>query len=95
MSKPTPEDVKRAFPECCALVDEFRAVFGPEVKPLFMREGDREIGRRTPDGNAVPLSQMVLADKVEEKEARPVRARTRDKWKAAAPKPAPKYIEEP
>lgn len=92
--KMTPEEIKQAFPECCRIVDEFREVFGPDVKPLYMCEGGKEIGRRPERSpTAVKVSQMVFEEKPKEKKAPPARVRNRDKWEAGAPKP--KYIEEP
>lgn len=65
----TTEEIKRDFPECCAVVDEFRAVFGPEVKPTYMSEGGNEVGRSKSgddEPTAVPVSKMVFQDKEEE-----------------------------
>ena len=54
------EQIRREFPICTAAADEFRAVFGPEVKILFMQEAGREMGRPSPPGNVVRLDQFVI-----------------------------------
>lgn len=50
-------DNRAAFPETAELMDELRAVFGPDVKLVWASEGGREIGVRGPDG--VPVTHEV------------------------------------
>lgn len=45
-------DNRAAFPVTAKLVDELRAVFGPDVKLMWASEGGREIGTRGPQGVA-------------------------------------------
>lgn len=37
---------RAAFPFAAAIVDQLRAVFGPEVKVSYASENGREVGRR-------------------------------------------------
>lgn len=39
-------DNRAAFPATAAVVDEFRAAFGTDVKLVFAEEGGRTIGRK-------------------------------------------------
>lgn len=51
------ESNRAAFPETAKLVDELRAVFGPDVKLVWASEGGREIGKRFADG--VPVTRAA------------------------------------
>lgn len=44
------EEVRRDFPECCAIADKFRAVFGNQVKFIYANENGKEIGNRGEPG---------------------------------------------
>lgn len=41
---------REAMPNVAKIVDEFRAVFGPEVKVTYCKEGGIEKGKRMPEG---------------------------------------------
>lgn len=48
------EQIRRDFPECASIIDEFRETFGPEVKPLYFSEAGKTMGRPQPfDGTDV------------------------------------------
>lgn len=44
------EEVRRDYPECCAIADKFRAVFGNQVKLIYAKENGMEIGKRGEPG---------------------------------------------
>ncbi|MBY0499311.1 MAG: hypothetical protein K2P74_06845 [Nitrosomonas sp.] len=64
------DEVRRLFPECVGVADQFREVFGPGVKLTYAEEGGRSIGKRSvsdPDvtvGLKDILFGCSLADKV-------------------------------
>lgn len=39
------EQVRQLFPEACRLAGEVRAVFGDDVKLVYLQEGERELGK--------------------------------------------------
>lgn len=39
------EQIRKLFPEACRLADDVRAVFGDGVKLVYLKEGDRELGK--------------------------------------------------
>jgi len=41
------DEVRRLFPECVGVADQFREVFGPGVKLTYAEEGGRSIGKRS------------------------------------------------
>ena len=43
------EQIRRDFPGCTAAIDDFRAEFGPGVKPLYFSEGGKTMGKQQPD----------------------------------------------
>lgn len=43
------ERIRRDYPECTAMTDEVRAVFGPGVKPIYFSEGGKTMGKPAPD----------------------------------------------
>jgi hypothetical protein len=58
MSEQMKEKVRAAFPQCVAVADEFRAVFGPDVQLLYACENGVEIG--TPS-DASPQNSVTAA----------------------------------
>jgi hypothetical protein len=50
----TKEQVREMFPECVAFADEMRALFGPGARPVYMKEGNREIGTPSPKPVEIP-----------------------------------------
>jgi hypothetical protein len=50
----TKDELRERFPQTAAIVDEYRAVFGPGVKVKWIKEAGVEMGRKGPEG--VPLS---------------------------------------
>lgn len=46
------------MPETAAIIDEYRAIFGPDCVLLWSLEGGREVGERSPDG--IPASAPML-----------------------------------
>jgi len=57
----TREQVREMFPECVAFADEMRELFGPGVKPVYMREGNREIGVASPKQVDVPSPPKLVS----------------------------------
>ena len=43
------EQIRRDFPGCTSIIDDFRAAFGPGVKPLYFSEGGKTMGKQQPD----------------------------------------------
>ena len=37
--------IRRDFPGCTSIIDDFRAVFGPGVKPLYFSENGKTMGK--------------------------------------------------
>lgn len=42
------EQIRRDFPGCTSIIDDFRAVFGPGVKPLYFSENGKTMGKQQP-----------------------------------------------
>lgn len=67
------EQIRREFPACTSIVDEFREVFGPGVKPLYFNEAGKTMGKPQPfDGTDADklLRYYDMADKRRAKGAR-------------------------
>jgi len=48
------EQIRIDFPNCTAIIDQFRAAFGPGVKPLYFEEDGKTMGKQQPfDGTDV------------------------------------------
>lgn len=48
------DQIRRDFPGCTSIIDDFRAVFGPGVKPLYFEEDGKTMGKQQPfDGTDV------------------------------------------
>lgn len=47
------DEIRRLFPECCAVADEYRKVFGEGTKLVYVSENGRELGKRS---EGVPVS---------------------------------------
>lgn len=64
----TAADVRAAFPRCVAVADEFRAVFGPDVKLVYACENGREIGNlgESPETTLNGLQMILSGDLGEE-----------------------------
>ena len=46
--------IRRDFPNCTSIIDDFRAAFGPGVKPLYFDEDGKTMGKQQPfDGTDV------------------------------------------
>lgn len=60
----TREQIRADFPGCTSIVDEFRAAFGPGVKPKYFSEGGKTMGKPVPfDGTDVDqILRLVDAD---------------------------------
>jgi hypothetical protein len=43
------EQIRADFPGCTSIIDDFRAAFGPGVKPLYFEEGGKTMGKKQPD----------------------------------------------
>lgn len=39
------DQIRRDFPGCTSIIDDFRAVFGPGVKPLYFSEDGKTMGK--------------------------------------------------
>lgn len=39
------DQIRRDFPGCTSIIDDFRAVFGPGVKPLYFSENGKTMGK--------------------------------------------------
>jgi hypothetical protein len=62
--KATAGEVRDAFPASAAIVDEFKAVFGPDVKALLIEEGGKTVQAKQyrPDsdfGGSLTPSQFI------------------------------------
>lgn len=53
------EEVRRLFPYCCAIADEYRRVFGEDIKLVYVSESGRELGKRGEPGVKTALSGNV------------------------------------
>lgn len=40
------DQIRRDFPGCTSVIDDFRAVFGPGVKPLYFEENGKTMGKQ-------------------------------------------------
>ena len=40
------EQIRRDFPGCTSIIDDFSAVFGPGVKPLYFSEAGKTMGKQ-------------------------------------------------
>lgn len=59
--KATKEMVRENFPECVAVADHFKRVFGDGVRMVYANEKGREIGRRRDQGRpSVRLSNTCI-----------------------------------
>jgi hypothetical protein len=74
----TPEEIKRRFPVCTGIVDEFRALFGPGVRARYFKEGDQELGK--PGKPGVPLTALGFDPNPDRPETKP-RPPSRRRWK--------------
>jgi hypothetical protein len=46
--------IRHDFPGCTSIIGDFRAVFGPGVKPLYFEEDGKTMGKQQPfDGTDV------------------------------------------
>ena len=45
----TRDQIRRDFPECAAMTEQLRAVFGPGVKPLYFSEDGKTMGKQKED----------------------------------------------
>lgn len=43
------DQIRRDFPGCTSIIDDFRAAFGPGVKPLYFSEDGKTMGKQQPD----------------------------------------------
>lgn len=59
------ERKRAAFPLIAAVTDEFREVFGPDVKLLYAAENGRELGKQPEAGKPVCAADMVVEPKKE------------------------------
>lgn len=57
----TAEQVRAAFPTMIAVADEFRAAFGDGVRIVYIKEGDRELGTRTPAPVEAPMPPKLTS----------------------------------
>lgn len=44
----TKEQIRADFPGCTTIIDQFRAVFGPGVKPTYFSENGKTMGKQQP-----------------------------------------------
>lgn len=72
--------ISRTFPQCVAVIDEYRSVFGPNVKALYVCEAGQEMGKPREGGIVVTAAHMVI----EPKEVAPTPKPTRKRWKDCA-----------
>ena len=57
MSADAKQRNREAMPQTAAIVDAFRARFGNDVRVLWAREGDVEVGTRQPSGRYMTPQQ--------------------------------------
>lgn len=61
--------IRREFPGCTSIIDDFRAVFGPGVKPLYFEEDGKTMGKQQPfDGTDV--DKLIRLDGMSAKRGR-------------------------
>lgn len=77
------EENRRAMPIVTALVDECRAVFGQGCRIRYAKEGEREIGRPSPEGITVETSWLP-EDKDRPKRVRAPKPEALDMWPTMA-----------
>jgi len=63
------DQIRRDFPGCTSIIDDFRAVFGPGVKPLYFSEAGKTMGKQQAfDGT--DADQLIRLDDMDAKRAR-------------------------
>lgn len=80
--EPTADEIRKTFPTAIAFADHVRSLFGPDVTLLYIKEGDREMGRFI-ESRGVSLADMVLSEVEPEQETpkpKPHRKKWRDLW---------------
>jgi len=61
------KEVRKLFPNCCAVADKYRDVFGKEVKLVYVAEGGKEMGKRS-EGVVTAFSGDVSIVRTQAKE---------------------------
>ena len=60
------EQIRIDFPNCTAIVDQFRAAFGDGVKAKYFEEGGKTIGKKQPFDGA-DVDRLIRLDEVDAK----------------------------
>lgn len=55
------EEVRKNFPECCSVADEFRKAFGNGVRLIYAKENGMEIGKLSADGVVIETASGDLS----------------------------------
>jgi len=63
------EQIRADFPNCTAIIDQFRAVFGDGVKAKYFEEGGKTMGKQQPfDGT--DIEKLIRLDEMDAKRGR-------------------------
>lgn len=63
------DQIRRDFPGCTSIIDDFRAVFGPGVKPIYFSEAGKTMGKQQAfDGTDV--DKLIRLSDMDAKRAR-------------------------
>jgi hypothetical protein len=63
------DQIRRDFPGCTSIIDDFRAAFGPGVKPLYFSEAGKTMGKQQAfDG--IDVDKLIRLDDMDAKRRR-------------------------
>jgi hypothetical protein len=63
------EQIRADFPNCTAIIDQFRAVFGDGVKAKYFEEGGKTMGKQQPF-NGTDVDKLIRLDGMSAKRGR-------------------------
>ena len=66
------EQIRRDFPGCTSIIDDFRAVFGPGVKPLYFSEAGKTMGKE-PAFEGTDVDKLIRLDDTQRARVRALR----------------------
>src|SRR6185312_2915922 len=66
------EQIRRDFPGCTSIIDDFRAVFGPGVKPLYFSEAGKTMGKE-PAFEGTDVDKLIRLDDTQRARIRALR----------------------
>jgi hypothetical protein len=65
----TPDQIRAKFPGCTSIIDDFRALFGPGVKPLYFSENGKTMGKDQ-EFEGTDVDKLIRLDDMDAKRAR-------------------------